>query len=267
MIGPRLLRLLLPLPVAAVLTSCAVSVDESQVPSDEPSLPTTLEVPGPTNLQTDAAEGAVAAKDKSFGVAAPDGWANDTGKQPSTVLFLRSPDQAGKIYPSFSVVRTSLKEPPPLGELVEQGMIAQRQKGATVTRLADRTIGGVPAAGYRMTRTTEEIPVTQTQYYLVQNGSVFITTMTSASSNAEAAGGVQNGILNSWSWGAPPAPSTSSSSGGSSAPSSTPGSTSPTSSDAPSSDRDKDGESSDSTGPSSSSDSPAPSSTPSTSTD
>lgn len=260
MIGPRLLRLLLPLPVAAVLTSCAVSVDESQVPSDAPSLPTTLEVPGPTNLQTDAAEGAVAAKDKSFGVAAPEGWADDTGKQPSTVLFLRSPDQAGKIYPSFSVVRTSLKEPPPLGELVEQGMIAQRQKGATVTRLADRTIGGVPAAGYRMTRTTEEIPVTQTQYYLVQNGSVFITTMTSASSNAGPTGGVQNGILNSWSWGAPPAPS------------STPGSTSPTSSeatssDATSSDSDKDGEDGDSTSSSTSSDSPAPSATPSTSTD
>lgn len=254
MIGPRLLRLLLPLPVAAALTSCAVSVDESQVPSDAPSLPTTLEVPGPTNLQTDPAEGAVAARDKSFGVAVPDGWTNDTGKQPSTVLFLRSPDQAGKIYPSFSVVRTSLKKPPPLGELVEQGMIAQRQKGATVTRLADRTIGGVPAAGYRMTRTTEEIPVTQTQYYLVQNGSVFITTMTSASSNAGATDGVHNGILNSWSWGAPPAPS------------STPGSSGSTSSGATTSDRGK-GKDGDSTSSSPSSDSPAPSSTPSTSTD
>ncbi|MDE9365823.1 DcrB-related protein [Luteipulveratus sp. YIM 133132] len=201
------------LPVALLAAGCSSpkGVDPSSVP---PQLPTTVEAPSATHLETRAAPGALPASDRSFGVLAPAGWANDTTKHPTTVLYLRAPQPSANVYPCFSVVKSVLKDPPALEELVNQGMIAQRQKGATVTKLADRTVGGAPASGYAISRVAQGYDVAQTQYYILNGSQVVVTTMTSAAKDKATATTTQESILTSWSWGTPssaaptPAPST-----------------------------------------------------------
>lgn len=208
--------------MVALLASCTASANDGALTSQQPTLPTTIAraEPSATDVQTDSAPGAVAAKHKAFGVAPPERWVDETQKQGKTVLFLKDPKPVDKIFRAFSVIRTTLKKPLPLNDLVEQGMIGQRQKGATVSKVADRRIGGVPASGYRMTRAAKDdakgsAKVAQTQYYMVRGNTVYITTTTAAASDNKKATTLQDAILNSWSWGAP----TSSSKSGSDAPS------------------------------------------------
>lgn len=206
--------------MVALLASCTASAKDSALTSQKPSLPTTVAgaEQSATDLTTDSAPGAVAAKDQSFGVAPPEHWVDETAKQRKTVLFLKDPKPTAKIFRAFSVIRTSLDKPLPLNDLVEQGMIGQRQQGATVTKVADRRIGGVPAAGYHMTRTAEKdkggAKVSQTQYYVVRGTTVYITTLTAAAADRREATKLQDSILNSWSWGAPTKPTESGSAAG-----------------------------------------------------
>ncbi|WP_018156716.1 hypothetical protein [Demetria terragena] len=204
----RALRLLAPLPLVAALASCSASAENSALTSEQPSLPTTIaQVPSATDLRTTAAPGAIAAKDRAFGVAPPKDWADESSKQAGVVLFLKGPKPDDMIFPTFSVIKSTLDKPLPLDDLVEQGMIGHRQKGGTVTKVANRQVGGAPAAGYRVTRTAttkeSDQSIEQTQYYVVRGDTVYITTMTSSSSAGKATAPVQNTILDSWSWGDP----------------------------------------------------------------
>lgn len=189
----------------ALLAGCAASADPAATSSQAPSLPSSLETAGRTDLQTSAVPGAISARGGAFGVALPAQWRDETSEHADTVLFLKASDPADKVYPTFSVVRTSMKKVVALNTLVEQGMIAQRQKGATVSKLADRTVGGVPSAGYRITATTDGAEVVQTQFFVVRERTVFIATLTAAVAQEKPALGTQDAILSSWSWGRPPA--------------------------------------------------------------
>ncbi|AKU17627.1 hypothetical protein VV02_20240 [Luteipulveratus mongoliensis] len=196
---------------ALLLSGCSQPPSDAASSSVTPELPATLGTPSATRLSTKAVPGAVPAGDRSFGVLPPAGWTNDTAKQRTTVLYLRAPQPSANVYPCFSVVKSVMDKPPALEELVNQGMIAQRQKGATVTKLADRSIGGAPAAGYAITRTSQGFQVVQTQYYIVNGSQIVVTTMTSAAKDKAMATSTQEAILTSWSWGNPPptaAPST-----------------------------------------------------------
>lgn len=195
----------------ALLAGCAASADPAATSSQAPSLPSSLETAGRTDLQTSAVPGAISARGGAFGVALPSQWRDETSEHADTVLFLKASDPADKVYPTFSVVRTSMKKVVALNTLVEQGMIAQRQKGATVSKLADRTVGGVPSAGYRITTTADGAEVVQTQYLVVRDRTVYIATLTAAISQEKPALAVQDAILSSWSWGRPPAPPSSAS--------------------------------------------------------
>ncbi|KNX36524.1 DcrB/PsbP domain-containing protein [Luteipulveratus halotolerans] len=200
----RYARALVPL---AVLLSAGCSQTSGSDPSSvPPALPTTLDQPSPTSLTTKPTLGAVPAADRSFGVLPPSGWINDTARERGTMLYLRAPQPTRNVYPCFTVVKTTMKEPPSLDELVNQGMIAQRQKGSTVTKLASRSIGGAPAEGYTIARVSQGFQVSQTQYYVLNGTQVVVTTMTSAAQDKAAATSTQEAILASWSWGAPLAP-------------------------------------------------------------
>ncbi|YAL84028.1 DcrB-related protein [Dermacoccaceae bacterium W4C1] len=220
--------------LAGLLTGCAASADPDATTTAAPELPTTLEAQDGSALQTEAADGAVPARDRSFSTTVPSGWSDVTADHSDTLLFLRDDTAKDRVNPSFTVTTASLKTEVALNELVEQGMIAQRQKGATVTKLGDTTIGGVPAAGYRLTTTKDEVPVTQMQFYAVRGRTVYITTVTAAESDAKGAQSAQDTILSSWSWGAEGVPAaTRTRSSPSSSPSSTASSSStPTSSSA-----------------------------------
>lgn len=189
---------------AALLSGCAASADPAATSTQAPSLPSSVETAGRTDLQTSAVPGAISARQGAFGLALPAGWRDATADHPDTAVFLTANDPSDKVYPTFSVVRTTMKKEVALTVLVEQGMIAQRQKGATVSKLADRRIGGVPAAGYRMTTTSEKVEVVQTQFFVVRDRTVYITTLTAAAAQDTQAQGVLEQILSSWSWGAPP---------------------------------------------------------------
>lgn len=198
---------LIPLCLLA-LAGCTVSAQESATSSQPPVLPATSQEPTGGVLTTSAAAGAISARDQSFGIVLPTGWVDDTAQQPSTVLYLKATQASHHVYASFTVATSVLRSVPSLDDLVSQGMIGQRQQGATVTKLANRTVGGAPAAGYALTRTSDGYPVSQTQYYVVKDNAVLITTMTAASADKASADRAQEELLGSWSWGAPPAPTT-----------------------------------------------------------
>lgn len=190
--------------VAAIsLTGCAKSATPGSTSSEAPSLPssmTTTDAPTGT-ARTQAAPGSVAARDSSFGTVPPNAWANETAKQPSTVLYLRGNAAVSSVYPTFSVISTPMKEAPAVKEIVQQGVIAQRQKGATVSPAADRQVGGLAASGYTLTRAQDTHQLKQTQYYVARGNTVYVITMTSAPSDASVTPAL-NGLLDNWSWGA-----------------------------------------------------------------
>lgn len=198
-------RSLVLLPLSTLLLSgCALGATDS-ASSTAPALPPTPDSPAVTSLNTQAAPGATAARDRSFGIVVPQGWKNETARHPTTVLYLKAPTPTENVYASFSIVKSVLPEPPPLEDLVNQGMIAQRQKGATVTKVSLRSVGGAPASGYRIDRVSDGHKIAQTQYYVVNGKQILVTTMTAAASTKTQADQTQDAILSSWSWGAPPA--------------------------------------------------------------
>lgn len=234
MTGRRASRLSLLL-LVPVLSSCALT---TTTPAEE-GVSASSSTPEATTARpnTSAAPGSVSSRDRTFGVVPPTGWTDISHTSRAAQLYLRDPRPQGRVFPSFTVVTTTQRKPPPLEDLVDQGMIAQRQKGATVSRLADRTIGGLPAAGYSMTLEQDDVEVAQSQYYVVNDTTILVVTTTSSPAGRSGVSRAQEALFRSWSWGpgasrmAPPTPTSTSSTPSSSASSSTgsPSSGAPTS--------------------------------------
>lgn len=75
-----------------------------------------------------------------------------------------------------------------------------RQQSATVTNVADRKIGGQDAKGYVAEREYGGKKMSQTQYFLQKGDTVYITTMTTATSERSKGDSQMNAILSSWNW-------------------------------------------------------------------
>lgn len=217
----RLPVLVLSAGLALGLSGCAKSVSPSSTTTDAPSLPASMTSSAhssPESAQTSAAADSVAARDSSFGAVPPNAWVNETAKKSGTQLFLRGRTAVDRIYPTISVIRDSMEDLPSLDDLVQAGMTAQRQKGATVGTVAGRTIGGLKASGYTMTRSSGDHEVKQTQYYVVRGDSAFVITLTAAPKDRSADPAL-TGLLSTWSWGSAAATSSSSSGASTSTPS------------------------------------------------
>ncbi|TWP33739.1 DUF1795 domain-containing protein [Leekyejoonella antrihumi] len=195
---------ILPMTASVALAGCQFGSSTpaaSSTPSTSTTTTTSSASPTPS-VVTSAVKGSTPGAKKAFRVVVPSGWTNTTSAHKSTVMFLQSKTQAGHFYPTFNVIRQQQTPLPQLGDVVQQAQIAMRQGGATVTQVADRTIGGEPAEGYLANRTANGQQVAQTQYFVIHNGVIYTTTMSSDAGTRTQADQTQDGILDTWSWAA-----------------------------------------------------------------
>lgn len=168
---------------------------------------TTTTTPAPTPVTTTAVGASVYG---AYAFVQPASWIVDAGRQTKGVTtYLKAPQPVSGVIPTFTVATSTVTPVPTLDDLVKQGAITARQRGATVTDAADRVIGGEPAQGYVMTSSTPKTAttgsqaLTQTQYFVIHGGTIYVTTFTSSAASAAGLKPTQDAILASWSWTAP----------------------------------------------------------------
>lgn len=197
-------RILGPLAASVALSVLAACSSGSPPGGGTAATSATATTAAPTPV-TSTAAGAT-----SYGAYAfvqPAGWTVDAGRQKNGITtYLKAPQPVSGVVPTFTVVATTPSAVPSLDDLVQQGTITFRQRGATVTAIAERTIGGEPAKGYVVTSSTPRTGTTgtqalsQTQYYVVHGASVYVLTMTSAPAAAKDLQATGDSILSTWSW-------------------------------------------------------------------
>lgn len=164
------------------------------------SVPTTVTAAPTPTPSTSAPAGSITSGDKSFSVVAPTGWKKFGAK--GATLAIKAPSPQDKVDTNFTAVVQSPQPVPALDDVVSQAEIAWRQHGVRVTDEPDRTIGGLPAGGYTLTRTAQGTKFTQTQFFVVYRGHVYSLTLTSAATSAASAAANQalDAILSTWAW-------------------------------------------------------------------
>lgn len=146
----------------------------------------------------------------AFAFVPPAGWSPDPSRQTKGIVtYLKAPQPVSGVIPTFSVGTDKPATLPALDDVVQQSTYALRQQNMTVSEVADRTIGGEPAQGYTATSSTAtpgaspsaaKQAISQTQYFTIHDGTVYVTTITSAGASAKDLAATQDAILSSWSW-------------------------------------------------------------------
>jgi len=189
---------------AAALFALGVSACSSGGTSPQPtstvSVPTTVAAAPTAVPSTSAAAGSITSGDKSFSVVAPTGWKKYSGK--GATLAVKAPTPEAEVTTTFTVVVQAPTPVPALDDVVSQAEIAWRQQGVHITDEPDRTIGGLPARGYTLTRTAQGATFAQTQFFVVYREHIYSLTLTSGASAKATAGADQalDGMLSSWAW-------------------------------------------------------------------
>ncbi|WP_146202461.1 hypothetical protein [Branchiibius hedensis] len=187
----------------AALTACSGTPAANTTSGDA----TTLSTPAPTPVTSTAAGASVYG---AYAFVQPAAWIVDAGRQTKGVTtYLKAPQPVSGVIPTFTVATSTVKPVPSLDDLAKQGAITARQRSATVTDVADRLIGGEPAQGYVVTSSTPKTGATgtqalsQTQYFVIHDGTIYVTTFTSSTASAASLKPTQDAILASWSWTTP----------------------------------------------------------------
>ncbi|WP_291520414.1 hypothetical protein [Branchiibius sp. NY16-3462-2] len=188
----------------AVLTGCSSGTSTTSGTSGTATTSTTAV---PTPVTTTATGASVYG---AYAFVQPAAWVVDAGRQTKGVTtYLKAPQPVSGVIPTFTVATSTVTPVPTLDDLATQGAITARQRGATVTNVADRIIGGEPAQGYVVTSSTPKTGTTgtqalsQTQYFVIHGGTIYVTTFTSSPASAPSLKATQDAILGSWSWTAP----------------------------------------------------------------
>lgn len=188
----------------AALAGCSSGTPAKPATSSTSSTSTT---PMPTPVTTTATGASVYG---AYAFVQPAAWVVDAGRQTKGVTtYLKAPQAVSGVIPTFTVATSTVMPTPTLDDLAKQGAITARQRGATVTDAADRVIGGVPAQGYVVTSSTPKTgttgsqAITQTQYFVIHGGSIYVTTFTSSTASAASLKPTLDAVLASWSWSAP----------------------------------------------------------------
>lgn len=146
----------------------------------------------------------------AYSFVRPAGWTVDAGRQTKGVAtYLKAPQPVSGVIPTFTVATSTVSPVPTLDDVAKQGAITARQRGATVTEVADRVVGGEPAQGYVVTSSTPKTGTTgtqalsQSQYFVIHGGTIYVTTFTTSTASAAGLKPTQDAILASWSWSTP----------------------------------------------------------------
>lgn len=144
--------------------------------------------------------GAEADSKNEFHVTKPAGWAKATVPNAQIVLAIKADKPTGGVFSNFNVVSTPGAPGQNLDAYVNAGATQMRQQNATVTPVADRKIAGGDAKGYVVKRSVSGKDMSQTQYFTQKGNTVYISTMTNATSEKAAGDSAMNAILGSWTW-------------------------------------------------------------------
>ncbi|GAB3586545.1 hypothetical protein [Calidifontibacter terrae] len=182
-----------------LLSGCASTSPVSTNPSSTPSAITTSAAAEATP-STSVSVGSTADKSNSLAIVPPSGWQTSAPANASSVLGFQAPTASADIYPTFNITRSALVKKATLDSLTTDAMTQLRQTGAKVTPVADRTIGGEPAMGYLIEQTVQQKAVAQTQFFVVHNEQVYVTTLTSSPQGRTEAEAAQNSMFGTWAW-------------------------------------------------------------------
>lgn len=172
----------------------------SPLAADSTGAATTSDTGGPTGQPSPDRTGAVAsAADGAFVLTVPQGWSEVTDALPGDVeLALQDDAPSGEFVTNLVVAGGEPVEE--LAAAVAEAAPEMAGEQGTVRMLEEIRIGGEPAYGYVLTRTTSGVTVAQTQRWVQHGGRLYVLTYSAAGGDQEAAEQVLAGILDSWAW-------------------------------------------------------------------
>jgi hypothetical protein len=173
----------------ATATATSTAEDDAAVTS----------APADDAVATTDAGGTVSSSDDAFTFTAPPGWSDATEQAGSgAVAAARADERSDDFFTNLVVVTEE-----PLADL-EQAIeeAAEQIAGAdgTYELLEETEIDGLPAFGYQIARTVDDVDIVQVQRWVEHEDVLYILTLSAADSQLEAAQAEFDEILATWSW-------------------------------------------------------------------
>ena len=150
-------------------------------------------------VATTDAGGEVTSSDDAFTFTVPAGWSDATEEAGSrAVAAARADERADDFFTNLVVVT---EEPiADLEQAIEEA--AEQIAGAdgTYELLEQTEIDGLPAFGYQIARTVEDVDIVQVQRWVEHEDVLYILTLSAADTQLEPAQALFEEMLATWSW-------------------------------------------------------------------
>ena len=185
---------------ATLLSGCATT---SSATGDGSAPPAQSASAGPVTAaspSTSAVVGSMTASDRSFSAVRPPDWKGAPPPAKNVVYVTRAAGPSDAVVSNILVSVAAPATVPTLDDVVRQGEIDVRQAGATLSSVADRTIGGEPAKGYGSTRAKDGVQVHQVHYFVTHGDKVFTVVASSAAGQQQAMAATLESFLATWAW-------------------------------------------------------------------
>ena len=205
----RTRALVLPTALALVLLAGCGSDDPPETDADTgPSATATstadddaavTSAPADDVVATTDAGATVTSSDDAFAFTSPPGWSDATEQAGSGAVAAARADERSDDFFSNLVVVTE----EPIADL-EQAIedAAEQIAGAdgTYELLEETEIDGLPAFGYQIARTVDDVDIVQVQSWVEHEDVLYILTLSAADTQLEPAQAEFDEILATWSW-------------------------------------------------------------------
>ena len=143
--------------------------------------------------------GPVASDDGAFEVTPPEGWLDVTSQvEQKVVIALRDDEMADDFFTNLVVASEDPIED--LDASIEEAAKSVAGSDGEYEMLDEIEIGGETAYGYVLTRTTNKVPVAQTQRWVEHGDRLYVITFSTAKGQQEATQPVMEEILKGWTW-------------------------------------------------------------------
>jgi hypothetical protein len=141
----------------------------------------------------------VTSSDDAFTFTPPPGWEDATDQAGSqAVAATRAQEREGDFFTNLVVVT---EEPiDDLEQAIEQAAEQIAGEDGSYELLEETEIDGLPAFGYQLARTVEDVEIVQVQRWVEHEDVLYILTLSAAEDQLDAAQADLEEILGSWSW-------------------------------------------------------------------
>jgi hypothetical protein len=157
--------------------------------------------PGDTDSTTATADqaGGIGSADGAFAVTLPGGWGDVTDQVSQDVeIAVRAEEMTDDFFTNLVVASEEPVED--LETTIEDAAAEVAGDDGDYRMLEQDEVAGDPAYGYVVTRTSNDVEVSQTQRWVEHGGRLYVITFSTASSQQQAAGPLMEEILVSWEW-------------------------------------------------------------------